>query len=224
MFGLKEVVNMQVSSYLRELLLQVSVGEEPTLPDEVWLGLHAESPGVDGDGEEANVDRVAVSFGAVANGVIANDAELVLRNAGEEAATITHWGLWTAEVGGELLWFGPLMGRSMIGDSTTEYTVTGSGMVWRYTQTDGKAIVSPSAGDTVIVNAEGLVSGNNGEFVVVNSGEGWFEVVNVDGEEDEGVTGTGEVVRHTPSTIVAEGGLDGDRIVFSAGIIRLRLR
>lgn len=224
---------IQISDYLRDALLENSVGRTspPALPAEAWLSLHTESPEPDGSGAEATLGRKAAAFAAATAGQMATSDEIELQKTTGPAETITHWGLWDDETGGHLLWFGPLLARRYLGGSDTEYTVTNTGgLIWRYTWTGsgadpGISAAGPLPGDKIIIDAPALGAGNSGTFIVIDSGTNWFEVINADGEAETAALGvSGSILNHTPTTSVLNSDpIDGDKLIFAAGIIRLRL-
>lgn len=221
-----------VSNYLANKLLEHSTGKaEFTMPDTVYLALYTDDPTAADVGTEATgVARQAVAWDNAADRAIENTDIVEMQKLSGAADTVTHWGLRDADTAGNLLWFGPKLGRRLLGSSDTQYTITNpSGLIYRYTWTtvgtdpeiDGS---DPAAGDLVVIAAQNFTAANNGRFVIVDTDTNWFEVVNVDGVAEATKTiGTGSLTRLTPtSTTLNADPLDPDVLRFAAGALRLQ--
>lgn len=223
----------QMSDYLANKLLAHSVGETAfTMPDDAYLALYSDDPTAGDVGTElTGVARAAVVFDSAAARVIPNDAEFFVQKLSGGVEVASHWGLRDAAAAGNLLWFGPLYARRYLGGATTEFTITNpGGLVYRYTWTGvgtdpALSAAGPLAGDKLDIAAQNFAAGNNGHFIVVNSGDNFFEVINADGVAEATKTvGTGNIMEYTPTTSSLKADpLDGDKLVFAAGILRLRI-
>ena len=102
----------QMSNYLENALINGTLrGVQYTVPATVYVGLHTASPGEIGDGAEVSggdYARQAVTFGAPANGVSTNSADVTFPTATGAWGTITSFGIWDASSAGNLLYYGNL--------------------------------------------------------------------------------------------------------------------
>ena len=87
----------------------------PPLPTQYWLGLSSTAPGIDGTGvtEPSSVgtgySRVRlVSLSAPSNGTISNTAAVSFDESTMQWGTMTHYVIYDAPTGGNLLMFGLL--------------------------------------------------------------------------------------------------------------------
>lgn len=101
----------ELSNYLANLHLNWVKGTDmPNAPATVYVGLFNGDPtptGLGGSDVTATVrtaGRVAVAFGAVANRVVMNNANVDF-GAAAAGATITHAALYDAQTGGNMLYF-----------------------------------------------------------------------------------------------------------------------
>lgn len=97
------------SSYLRSAIVQHAVGIPAYVHAgySVHLALMTEDPTVDDTGTElsgGSYARQEVSWDSEADGRIASDAALTFSNL--PACVVTHWALYDAASGGNLLYFG----------------------------------------------------------------------------------------------------------------------
>jgi len=221
----------QVSTYLKDKILEHSTGKTSwTMPATTYLALYADDPTEDDTGTElTGITRPAITWGSASGGVIANSADATLTKADETTETCTHWGLRDALTGGNLLYFSPILKRRIAGDSTTEFAITNpGGLVFRYTYTGGTdpgiSAADPLAGDKVLIAAENFASGNNGSFIVVDAGSNYFDVINVNGvAEADKTIGSGSLTFYTPTSVTMIGHpLDGQQLVFAAGVLKVR--
>lgn len=90
-----------------------------TMPTTVYAALFTAAPSVAGGGTEATGNayaRVAASFGAAANEDASNDVAVTFPTpAGGDWGTITHWGLFDALTGGNMLYQNPLTTSKVTG-------------------------------------------------------------------------------------------------------------
>lgn len=217
---------MAMSAYLQEKLANHSLGVSSyTMPVTVYLALYSTDPTENDTGAElTDVDRVAVAFDAWAAHVSDNTSDETLQKAiGAATETASHWGLRDSDTVGNLLYYGPLMSRRILGDATTQFDITNpEGEVFRYTwDTTGTdpqiAGDDPDAGDMIYLNGANFSAANNGFFRVVASDTNWFEIVNPDGVAEGNKTiGVGSVVRYTATTKSLD---SEDKLEFSAGLL-----
>ena len=76
-----------------------------------YLALFTAAPGEEGGGTEvsgASYARQEVSFGAPSAGVMLNSAAIEFPVATEAWGTAVAWGLYDAETGGNLVWYGDI--------------------------------------------------------------------------------------------------------------------
>lgn len=101
-------------------------GVVPTLPANLYFGLMTAAPGETGPGTEVtgpgyarvSVARALASFNGThgnttgnstgTNGLFTNAVTLAFNAPSGAWGTITHWGVFTAQTGGDLHWYGPL--------------------------------------------------------------------------------------------------------------------
>lgn len=121
----------QASTYYREQVLnQWFRAQSVTIPTSTWFALHTEDPGTDGSGAEVtggDYERVEIpsnttnwSAPTTGTGVeaITNLLTLTFPVPTADWGTITHWALWTADTGGEVLIYGefPTPRAVLLGD------------------------------------------------------------------------------------------------------------
>ena len=87
-----------------------------------YLALFISNPGADASGTEVSggsYARQSISFGAVSSATIQNDAPVVYN--GMPSSVSTHWAIFDASTGGNLLAYGPLDTEitSEVGDNAT---------------------------------------------------------------------------------------------------------
>jgi hypothetical protein len=118
-----------MSAYLRRSLLRHHLGHATyTAPDTIWLALFSGDPTPDGTGPEIAVARQAPEWTDPPDNVstLAARAEFP----GTPAGTITHAAQMDAEVGGNMLLYGPLTQPKVVAEGTTatvepgEFTAT----------------------------------------------------------------------------------------------------
>jgi len=102
-------------------------------PATVYVSLHTASVGDDGTGAEVTggaYARQAIAFGAPSNGVAANSGVITYPTATAAWGTVTHFGIWDAVSGGNLIYWAPLTASKVIdlGDiakfNTGDVTIT----------------------------------------------------------------------------------------------------
>lgn len=97
-----------ISAYLEELVLnKVFAGEDFEI-DALYVSLHTAEPGREGTHEVrgGGYERRALSFVPVAAGVVLSGKQISFT--GLPSVTLTHTGLWDAQVGGNFLLGGKL--------------------------------------------------------------------------------------------------------------------
>ena len=114
---------MPMSTYAANAMLNLYLrGVAPAVPAAVYVSLHTGDPGNAGANEVTNVawpayarehasqgGAIATGFAAAAGKASENLLELLyLAQNGAAPVTITHFGLWDAAAGGNLLIYGPL--------------------------------------------------------------------------------------------------------------------
>jgi hypothetical protein len=104
---------MSISNYLENKILDHALGVAAySMPSTVYVSLHSANPTDTGSGAELSGNayaRVAATFAAAASGATANSAEIQFPIATPSTwTTATHFGIWDAVSGGNLLWYGAL--------------------------------------------------------------------------------------------------------------------
>jgi hypothetical protein len=90
------------------------------MPSSLWLALFTEAPSAAGGGTEAaftgyaRVELAGEDWAAPAGGAVANAESIEFPVAGSGPTIVTHWGLFTAATGGDLLEFGALTDSATI--------------------------------------------------------------------------------------------------------------
>ena len=104
---------MSLSNYGEDLLANWMRGSA-NMPAAAtpYLALFSDNPGDNNTGTEVTTSirasgRIAVSFGAPTNGVIANNTEIDLGQS-ENDVSVTHFGIYDAQSGGNLIAHGAL--------------------------------------------------------------------------------------------------------------------
>lgn len=83
-------------------------------PASIWIGLFTSDPGDEGDTSgEVSTDgtgyaRRQVTFNAASNGSTSNSNNVVFPKSTAPWGVLTHFALFDAEVGGNMLFYGPL--------------------------------------------------------------------------------------------------------------------
>lgn len=107
-----------LSDYAENELLDHLLGTGAyTMPTTVYVGLSTGSFNDDNSGTELtgnNYSRKAVSFGAAASGTASNDAAVEFSAATGSWGTVSHFGLFDASSGGNLLIHGALTASKVI--------------------------------------------------------------------------------------------------------------
>jgi len=107
------------SDYLEnELLDHVFRNSAYSQPATVYVGLFTAAPSDAGGGTEVSGGgyvRKAVTFGAAAGGAISNSAEVDFGTTTGAWGTVTHFGIFDAESGGNLLAWDALTAEKTIG-------------------------------------------------------------------------------------------------------------
>lgn len=109
------------SDYLEQAILNHFFrGQAFTPPATIYASLHTADPGDTGANEVsgAGYSRMAIAFSAASGGAIANSAA-VSWTAGAAWGTITHWALWDAASGGNMLASGAFSTSKTLGSGDT---------------------------------------------------------------------------------------------------------
>ena len=99
-----------------------------TAPSNVYLGLSTGSLGDDNSGTELtgnNYSRVSVSFGAAASGTMSNDAAIECAAATGSWGSVSHWALFDASSGGNMLVSGSFSAAKTISSGDVLKVATG---------------------------------------------------------------------------------------------------
>jgi len=220
----------QLSTYYENKILDhILATASLSMPSSVWLALYIEDPTDDDTGEEVSdsgYSRQEITFSPAEDGVATNSAAVTF-GPFASSVNITHWGIRDAEVGGNLIVHGPLVDDYTLGDSSSQFDITKSGIVVTYTW-DGNGTdpnissTNPTPGDVVVISNTNFAEANSGRFVVIASGTNYFSVVNEDGveESDKTIGSSGSIVRYTPTTAAMASRI---RLTFDAGSAVVRL-
>ena len=107
-----------MSDYLENEILDHILGTGAyTMPTTVYVGLSTGSFGDDNSGTElsgSGYARQSISFGAAASGTASNDAAVEFPAATGSWGTVSHFGLFDASTGGNLLIHGALTASKVI--------------------------------------------------------------------------------------------------------------
>jgi hypothetical protein len=103
---------MSMSDYLENALLNAVLRNTPyTSPSQVYVALFTSDPTDAGTGTEVSgggYTRQAVTFNAPLNGQVTNSTDILFPIATASWGTITHFGIYDAATGGNLLFHGVL--------------------------------------------------------------------------------------------------------------------
>ncbi|WP_029100225.1 phage tail fiber protein [Brevibacillus thermoruber] len=106
------------SNYTEELILNITLnGMAYTPPPQVFLALFTTDPTDAGVGNEVTgggYARQQIGFDAPNNGATSNSADILFPIATTDWGTITHFGIYDASTGGNLLYHGPLTASKTI--------------------------------------------------------------------------------------------------------------
>jgi len=109
-----------LSDYAETLLANfIANATTATRPTTRYLALFTAAPSDSGGGTEVSGSgyaRQAVTFGAASSGVTANTSTHTYTAAGGAWGTITHFGIFDALTGGNLLWHGAVTTSRTIAD------------------------------------------------------------------------------------------------------------
>lgn len=124
---------MALSDYAENAVLDHILGTAAmTAPGQVYIALYTAAPGDAGGGTEVSGGgyvRAAIDFAAAADGSASSSAEVSVTASGADFGTISHWALFDAATGGNMLVHGAF-------DSSREYL-------------DGDTVIIPAGGITV---------------------------------------------------------------------------
>lgn len=118
-----------LSDYAENKVLDAIGGNATfTTPTNVYLGLSTGSLADDNSGTELSGNsyaRVSVSFGAAASGTMSNDAAIEFAAATGSWGSVSHWGLYDALTGGNLLVHGSFTTAKTIASGDVLKVATG---------------------------------------------------------------------------------------------------
>lgn len=115
---------MPKSNFLEnEILDHVLRNQVYTPPAAIYVGLSTANPGEDGAGLAEpvgnNYSRQSVGFGAAVGGTVSNTAEIPFTASGGNWGTITHFALFDAASGGNMLYYAPLTASRVLNDGSS---------------------------------------------------------------------------------------------------------
>lgn len=99
-----------------------------TPPATVYLALHTADPTDDGSGAEANYTsyaRTAITFGAASSRRVTQSGAVTFPASTGGSNTVTHWGVWDASSGGNMLAHGAFVTSKSIVSGNTPSVATG---------------------------------------------------------------------------------------------------
>lgn len=120
---------MSLSDYLEQQILDHLIGAATwTAPSSLYLALFTSDPGDDGSGTEVSGSGYARQEMAMSRSgsVIDNDALESFAASGGNFGTVTHWGVFDAASGGNLLFHGALDTSRTINDGETGEAAAGA--------------------------------------------------------------------------------------------------
>lgn len=196
-----------------------------------YLALFTAMPGKGGGGTEVaggGYARQAVTWASAADGVKRPSATVAFPEASASWGTVVGWALMDASSGGNMLVFGRLLTQRVLGAADTQVSITKpTATVARYTYAEegtdpGITASNPAPGDVVILGGTTLSAANRGRFVVLASGDDWFEVRNQDGVAEAGqAVGDDLLLRLAPTSKTIE---TNDALQFLPGRLAVRLQ
>ena len=111
------------SNYLEDKILDYILRDTADwAPSAVYLALHTANPDEDGSGTEVSgngYSRQAVTFAAASSGSSSSNSVEEFTASGGAFGTVTHFGIWDASSGGNLLYYGALTASKTIADGDT---------------------------------------------------------------------------------------------------------
>jgi len=120
----------QKSNYLEGKIIEhVLRNVAYTSPSTVYLSLHTANPDEDASGTELSgngYSRQAIAFGAHSGGACSNSAIESFTASGGSFGAITHFGIWDAASGNNLLYYGAVSPQKTIADGDTLQFAAGS--------------------------------------------------------------------------------------------------
>lgn len=118
------------SNYLEGKLIEhVLRNTAYTSPSTVHLSLHTANPDEDASGTEVSgngYSRQPITFGAHSNGACSNTSVEEFDASGGSFGTVTHFGIFDASSGGNLLYYGALTASKVVADGDTLKFAAGS--------------------------------------------------------------------------------------------------
>lgn len=117
-----------ISDFLENELLDHVFNAAYTPPATVYLALHTADPTDDGSGAEANYTsyaRTAITFGAASSRRVTQSGAVTFPASTGGSNTVTHWGVWDASSGGNLLAHGAFATSKSIVSGNTPSVATG---------------------------------------------------------------------------------------------------
>ena len=119
-----------MSDYLELKFLDHFTGTaSTTAPSAVYLGLATASLADDASGTELsgnNYTRKAITFASASGGSIASNSAVEFNSATGSWGTISHWGIWDASSGGNLLFHGAFTASKAIATGDILKVASGS--------------------------------------------------------------------------------------------------
>lgn len=105
-----------LSTYLKNKLQDAALGAGYSKPGTVYIALYTAAPNADGGGTEVtggSYARIAVTNNSTnwpnaTAGAKANGTVITFAAASDVWGTVTHWGIFDALSGGNLMWWGSL--------------------------------------------------------------------------------------------------------------------
>lgn len=105
-------MSTNMSTYLADKLLRHALMRDYyNPPATLYLALFTTPVGIDGSGDEVtggSYARVAIPFGSVETGVAQNSTSVSIAAATADWGRVTHWAVYDALTGGNLMVFGEL--------------------------------------------------------------------------------------------------------------------
>lgn len=119
---------MSFSDYLEDNLLDHTFRNTAfTSPAAVYMALFTVAPTDAGGGTEVtggSYARAAITFGAAADGAIANSAACTMPTATAGWGTVSHFAIFDAAAGGNMLAWGPVgTAKPVVTDDTPEFAI-----------------------------------------------------------------------------------------------------
>ena len=114
------------SDYLENKILDHVFGDTDYTSPTCYLALFTATPNDAGGGTEVSGNgyaRQVMSFAAASGGDISTDADITYSASGGNFGTVSHWGVFDAATGGNLLTYGAFDSSTAVNDGES-YTVS----------------------------------------------------------------------------------------------------